>query len=31
MMGHINLLRKGMGKTMDFKTGGWTFRSADRT
>ena len=28
MMGHINLLRKGMGKTMDFKTGGWTFRSA---
>ena len=28
MMGHINLLRKGQGKTVDFKTGGWTFRSA---
>lgn len=28
VMGHVNLLRKGMGKTTDFKTGGWTFRSA---
>jgi hypothetical protein len=28
MMGHINLLRKGKGKTIDFKTDGWTFRSA---
>jgi hypothetical protein len=28
IMGHINLLRKGVGKTIDFKTAGWTFRSA---
>jgi hypothetical protein len=28
IMGHINLLRHGKGKTVDFKAVGWTFRSA---
>lgn len=28
IMGRINLLRKGKGKTVDVKTDGWTFRSA---
>ncbi len=28
IMGHINLLRHGKGKTVDFKAVGWTFRSS---